>query len=117
LSTRTGILPVYLHGTHQSMPKGSNFLHVFENRDLTARIGRFLSIEELDSLTDKMPRHEAYRLVAALVRHEVERLRDNTHTRFDPQTLRRQWRAERRRDTGKPTNDETHAEQLAGAGD
>ncbi|MCP9493001.1 MAG: AMP-binding protein [Pyrinomonadaceae bacterium MAG19_C2-C3] len=117
LSTRTGILPVYLHGTHESMPKGSNFLHVFENRDLTARIGRFLTIEELETLTDKMPRHEAYRLVAALVRHEVERLRDNTHTRFDPQTLRRQWRAERRRDNGKTKHDETHAEQLAGAGD
>jgi long-chain acyl-CoA synthetase len=117
LSTRTGILPVYLHGTFESMPKGSNFLHIVENRKIGARIGRFLSIEELESLTEKMPKHEAYRLIAALVRHEVENLRDHAHNGFDAKALRRQWRAERRANGKAAQEDEARDEQLAGAGD
>ena len=39
LHARVGILPVYLHGTHEAMPKGSN---VIKNREVGARIGRYL---------------------------------------------------------------------------
>src|SRR6266699_3976606 len=71
LHSRVGILPLYLHGTYEAFPKGST---VIKSRDVGARIGRFLSIEELEEMTEGMARAEAYRLIAALVQHEVEDL-------------------------------------------
>jgi hypothetical protein len=47
-------------------------------------------------MTKGMARAEAYRLIAARVRHEVENLRDRTRYRFDSKALRKQWKAERR---------------------
>ncbi|MEJ7617900.1 MAG: lysophospholipid acyltransferase family protein [Pyrinomonadaceae bacterium] len=73
LNSRVGILPIYLHGTYEALPKGSNLL---KSRDIGARIGRFLSFEELEHLAQGMPKSEAHRLIAALVKHEVENLRD-----------------------------------------
>ncbi|HET6891896.1 MAG TPA: 1-acyl-sn-glycerol-3-phosphate acyltransferase, partial [Pyrinomonadaceae bacterium] len=93
LASRVGILPVYLVGTYEAMPKGSN---IIKSRDVGARVGRFLSIEELEELTQGMARAEAYRLIAALVKHEVENLRDRTRSAFDPKALRKRWKAERR---------------------
>ena len=43
LHTGVGILPVYLHGTYDAMPKGSN---VIKNRNVGARIGRYLEIAD-----------------------------------------------------------------------
>ncbi|HKY27368.1 MAG TPA: AMP-binding protein, partial [Pyrinomonadaceae bacterium] len=93
LASRVGILPMYLVGTYQAMPKGSN---IIKSRDVGARIGRFLSIEELEDLTRGMARAEAYRLISARVKHEVENLRDGTRRMFDPKALRKRWKAERR---------------------
>ena len=116
LSSRVGILPVYIFGTYESLPKGANITNIIKSRDIGARIGRFLSIEELEHVTQGMPKHEAYRLIAALVRHEVENLRDRTHNGFDAKALRRRWRAERRAN-GKAAQDAAHDEQLASASD
>ncbi|MEP6637147.1 MAG: AMP-binding protein, partial [Acidobacteriota bacterium] len=93
LASRVGILPVYLRGTYEAMPKGSN---IIKSRDVGARIGRYLSIEQLEELTKGMARAEAYRLIAALVKHEVENLRDGTRIEFDAKALRKRWKAERR---------------------
>jgi long-chain acyl-CoA synthetase len=93
LTARTGILPVYLHGTYEAFPKGSNMIR---SRDVGARIGRFVSVEELEAMTKGMPKSDSYRLVAAYVRHQIENLRDGTQHNFDARGLRRQWRAERR---------------------
>ncbi len=93
LASRIGILPMYLVGTHEAMPKGSN---VIKSREVGARIGRFLSIDELEEMTSGMARSEAYRLIAALVRHEVENLRDRKRDRFDVKALRKRLKAERR---------------------
>ena len=94
LHTSVGILPVYLHGTYDAMPKGSN---IIKNRKVGARIGRYLEIAELEELAQGLPRAEAYRLIAARVRHEVENLRDNTRHKFDAKELRKRWKAERRK--------------------
>ncbi|HEV2826896.1 MAG TPA: AMP-binding protein, partial [Pyrinomonadaceae bacterium] len=59
LHTGVGILPVYLQGTYDAMPKGSN---IIKNRKVGARIGRYLEISELEELTKGLPRAEAYRL-------------------------------------------------------
>jgi len=95
LHARVGILPMYLHGTYEAMPKGST---IIKSRDIGARIGRFLPIEELEEMTKGMARAEAYRLIAARVRHEVVNLRDRTRTPFDAKELRRQWRSERKKE-------------------
>jgi 1-acyl-sn-glycerol-3-phosphate acyltransferase len=93
LHAQVGILPMYLYGTYEAMPKGSTLI---KSRDVGARIGRFLAFEELDELTKGMARAEAYRLIAALVRHEVDRLRTRSRDAFDADGLRKQWKAERR---------------------
>ena len=93
LASRVGILPMYLEGTYEAFPKGSTFL---KSREVGARIGRLLPIEELEEITKDMARAEAYRLIAAYVRQEVVNLRDRTRIRFDAAALKRQWEQERR---------------------
>jgi len=95
LHARVGILPMFLDGTYEAMPKGTT---IIKNRNVGARIGRFLEIEELEEMTKGMPRAEAYRLIAARVRHEVVNLRDGTRGPFDAKAVRRQWRSERKRE-------------------
>jgi long-chain acyl-CoA synthetase len=91
LTARIGILPIYLHGTYEAMPKGAN---IIKKRDVGARIGRFLPIEQLEEMTSGMARAEASRLIAALVRHEIENLRDGTRLNFDAKAVRRRWKSE-----------------------
>ncbi|MBV9211305.1 MAG: 1-acyl-sn-glycerol-3-phosphate acyltransferase, partial [Acidobacteria bacterium] len=93
LTCRVGILPIYVYGTYEAMPKGSNLI---KSRDIGARIGRYLSFEHLEEMTKGMSRAEAYRLIAALTRHEVENLRDGTRHAFDAKALRKRWKSERR---------------------
>ena len=93
LAARIGILPVYLEGTYDAYPKGSTIL---KRRDVAARIGRLISIEELEEMTQDMPRAEAYRLIAERIRHEVVNLRDRTNAKFDPTAVHELWKAERR---------------------
>jgi long-chain acyl-CoA synthetase len=93
LHAKVGVLPMYLQGTYEAMPKGTT---IIKNRDISARIGRFLPYEELEEMTQGMARSEAYRLIAALVRHEVVNLRDRTRDIFDAKHLRNQMKNERR---------------------
>jgi long-chain acyl-CoA synthetase len=102
LHARVGILPIFLDGTYEAMPKGTT---IIKNRDVGARIGRFLEIEELEEMTKGMPRAEAYRLIAARVRHEVVNLRDRTRTPFDAKGLRKQWKNERKKDLAPATEE------------
>jgi long-chain acyl-CoA synthetase len=95
LHARVGILPMFLDGTYEAMPKGTT---IIKNRDVGARIGRFLEIEELEEMTKGMPRAEAYRLIAARVRHEVVNLRDGTREPFDAKALRKLWKSERKKE-------------------
>ena len=94
LHTGVGILPVYLEGTHEAMPKGSN---IIKNRKVGARIGHYLEAADLEAMTKGLPRAEAYRLIAARVKHEVENLRDRVRRPFDAKELRKLWKAERRK--------------------
>jgi hypothetical protein len=56
-------------------------------------------------MTRGMARAEAYRLIAALVRHEVVNLRDGSRGAFDAVGLRKRWKAERR-----AAREEVHAQ-------
>ena len=93
LASRVGVLPVYLEGTYEAFPKGSTLL---KGRNVSARIGRYIPIEELEEMTQAMSRAEAYRLIAARVRHEIVNLRDRTTEPFDSQSVHEQWKTERR---------------------
>ena len=93
LTCKIGILPMYLHGTYEAMPKGSNLI---KSRDIGARIGRYIPPEDLDEMTRGLPRSEAYRLIAAFARHQVLSLRDGTRPNFDALALRELWKTERR---------------------
>ena len=93
LASRVGILPVYLRGTYEAFPKGSTILR---SRDVGAQIGRFVTYEELEQMTHGMARAEAYRLIAARLRHDIVNLRDRTNDKFDAKALREQWKADRR---------------------
>jgi long-chain acyl-CoA synthetase len=95
LHARVGILPMYLDGTYEAMPKGTTLI---KSREVGARIGRFLEIEELEEMTKGMPRAEAYRLIAARVRHEVVNLRDRTRYEFDAKELRKLWKSVRKKE-------------------
>ena len=105
LAARVGILPIYLEGTYDAYPKGSTIL---KGRDIAARIGRLLTIEELEEMTNGLPRAEAYRLIAERVRHEVVNLRERTNRRFDAGAIHEQWQAERR--SGKSRIEASDAE-------
>jgi long-chain acyl-CoA synthetase len=93
LHAKVGVLPMYLEGTYAAMPKGTTLI---KSREVGARIGRFLPYEELEEMTRGMARAEAYRLIAAYVRHEVVNLRDRTRDQFDPKALRKHMKNERK---------------------
>jgi long-chain acyl-CoA synthetase len=67
------ILPVYLGGTYQALPKGRN---VPVRRDILARIGPPLEVAQLKRLTEGMKFSHACRKVAELARAAVLALRD-----------------------------------------
>src|SRR5947209_7248987 len=72
------ILPVYLEGTHQAMPKGSFLPDPRKRKKLTVRIGPPLRLSELREATQGLSRSAAHREVTRLVRLAIEALRDGT---------------------------------------
>jgi long-chain acyl-CoA synthetase len=98
LNQKIGILPIYIWGTYDAYPKGMTIpKRKSIGAKVGAKIGRFLSYEELRDMTAGAPNTEAYRLIAARVQHEVENMRDGKRDRFDVAAVRKAWKAERRR--------------------
>jgi long-chain acyl-CoA synthetase len=98
LNQKIGILPIYLWGTFEAYPKGMTVpKRESIGAKVGAKIGRFLSYEELRDMTEGVPNTEAYRLIAARVQHEVESMHLGRRERFDVAAVRKAWKAERRR--------------------
>jgi long-chain acyl-CoA synthetase len=98
LNDKIGILPIYLWGTYEAFPKGMTIPpRTSIGAKIGAKVGRFLSYEELLEMTKGVPNTEAYRLIAARVQHEVENLRDSKRDKFDVAAVRKKWRAEKRK--------------------
>ncbi len=98
LNQKIGILPIHLWGTFEAYPKGMTVpARQSIGAKVGAKIGKFLSYEELREMTDGVPNTEAYRLIAARVQHEVENMRDGKRDKFDVAAIRKSWKAERRK--------------------
>lgn len=83
-----GILPVYLSGTYEAMPKGSSYI---KSRNLEVKFGPFLSHELLEKLAKGLPKNDAYRFITAVTQRIVERLRDGLDPAIDLNSIRKQW--------------------------
>jgi long-chain acyl-CoA synthetase len=73
LAQRVDILPIFLSGTYAALPKGAAFP---TRRDIAARIGPVLCIDDLQRLTEGLPPVQASREVARLAQAAVMALRD-----------------------------------------
>jgi len=98
LNQKIGILPIYIWGTYEAFPKGTVIPKGSSiGAKIGAKVGRLLEYEELQKMTEGVPNTEAYRLIASRVQHEIENMRDGKRDKFDAESLRKQWKAERRR--------------------
>ena len=98
LNQKVGILPVYIWGTYEAFPKGMMIPKTESiGAKIGAKVGKFLEYEELRDMTHGVPNTEAYRLVAARVQHEIENMRDGRRDKFDVASVRKAWKAERRK--------------------
>jgi long-chain acyl-CoA synthetase len=70
------ILPVYLEGTHDAMPKGAFVPDPRKRRKLIVRIGPILRHDDLRAATQGLSRSAAHKEVTRVVRLAVEALRD-----------------------------------------
>jgi long-chain acyl-CoA synthetase len=73
LANKVDVLPMYLAGTHDAMPKGS-FLPRRDKREVAAHIGPLISYEELKRATEGVPKADAYREASRLVELAVRKL-------------------------------------------
>jgi long-chain acyl-CoA synthetase len=71
LSNKVDVLPMYLDGTHDALPKGSL---VPKNRDIAANVGPVIRYEELRRATEGMPKSDGYREASRLVELAVRKL-------------------------------------------
>src|SRR5215204_1750078 len=98
LNQKIGILPIYIWGTYDAFPKGTIIPKGSSiGAKVGAKVGHFLEYDDLRKMTEGVPNTEAYRLIAARVQHEIENMRDGKRGKFDVATVRKAWKAERRR--------------------
>ncbi|MCE9573817.1 MAG: AMP-binding protein [Deltaproteobacteria bacterium] len=94
LQNKCGILPMYLAGTHEAMPKGS---WLPKEREVGVHIGPFLTYENVVKLAGERSRAESYRHISQHVEGVVRRLapRDRAWTLGDAGTMPlAQWQAQ-----------------------
>jgi len=92
LRSGVGVLPAYLGGTYDSLPKGAALPRA---RDLSVAFGPFLSIDMLNELVAGLPQQEAWRLISQVTQRIVENLRDGIVVRLDLGAARAGWDGER----------------------
>jgi long-chain acyl-CoA synthetase len=88
LRAEVGLLPAYISGTYQALPKGSALPR---SRDLGVAFGPFIAHDLLRVLTDGLPQQEAWRLVAAYAQRIIENLRDGLPHALDIAAARAAW--------------------------
>ena len=76
LTNKVDVLPMYLEGTYDAMPKGSFWP---QNRNIAAHIGPVQTYAALKAKTEKLPRSEHYREAARIVEEAVRKLAPRGH--------------------------------------
>ena len=79
-------LPVYLHGTHQALAKGSLLPR---RADLRVAIGRPVTADELRRRTAGLPKGEAHKVAARIMEEAVVALRDRVLSELGAAQARR----------------------------
>ena len=74
------ILPIYLHGTHDALPKGA-WWPKFEH--LEVRIGPVLEIDDLREKVKGLAKSEGYRLVTRMAEESVRALKEGRSMRAE----------------------------------
>jgi long-chain acyl-CoA synthetase len=74
LSNHCGILPMYLGGTHDAMPKGA---YLPKRQEVIASVGPFQSYEALCLMTKGLKRSESYRHIAYRTEESVRAMAPN----------------------------------------
>ncbi len=92
LRADVGILPAYIAGTYEALPKGAA---IPKTRQLGVAFGPFLPIDRLKEITDGLPAQEGWRLVSAYVQRIVENLRDGVPNPVDVAAVRAAWDGQR----------------------
>jgi long-chain acyl-CoA synthetase len=88
LRAEVGLLPAYISGTYESLPKGRALP---KSRELGVAFGPFISHDRLRQLTEGLPQQEAWRLVAAYAQRIIENLRDGRPHALDIAAGRAAW--------------------------
>jgi long-chain acyl-CoA synthetase len=73
LSHKVDVLPLYLEGTYDALPRGTM---VPKKADLRARIGPVIRYQDVKARAAGMSKSESYRLATRLVEESVKSLRD-----------------------------------------
>lgn len=75
LAHRVDVLPMYLRGTYEALPRGGVLP---TRRKISAHIGPPLEVDELERLTKGMKTSEQVRRIAEITRRAVETLKDGS---------------------------------------
>lgn len=81
LTHKVDVLPMYLEGTYDALPKGSVFP---KQKELAVRIGPALEYDQLRAQTQGMSRSDSYRYATRLAEHAVKALRDHRTFSLSP---------------------------------
>ncbi|MBK8479602.1 MAG: AMP-binding protein [Proteobacteria bacterium] len=82
---RVGVLPVYIWGSYEALPKGGLWP---KQREVGARVGPLLEFATIERLTAGLPRSESYRAIALAVQRQIEAMRDGRPCWHDVEALR-----------------------------
>jgi long-chain acyl-CoA synthetase len=82
LTYKVDVLPLYLKGTYEALPKGSIFP---KGKDLEVRIGPVLKYSELKAQAQGLARSEGYRQATKLAEDAVKALREGKVFSPDPE--------------------------------
>jgi len=88
LTAGADILPVWIDGAHEAMPKGAFAPDPRKRKKLLVRVGPPLRVEELRRATRGLSRSAAHREITRLVQRAVEALRDGAPPpKIEPRAL------------------------------
>jgi len=88
LRAGVGILPAYIHGTFEAMPKGRALP---SGRQVGVTFGPFMDVDFLRAVTAGLPEQDAWKLCSSLTQAVVEGLRDSDPVALDAQAIRAAW--------------------------